>query len=206
MSMKIGVLALQGAFAAHARALEALGHDPVLVRQPRHLEGVEGLVLPGGESTTQLSLLDRLGLWAPLDALVRAGAPTLCTCAGLILAAREVTHPAQRSFGWLDVSVARNAWGRQVDSFEAQADPPLDLPLVFIRAPRITRAGADVEVLAALEGEPVLVRQGHVTGATFHPELTGRLDVHRGVFGVAASHAAPGVAVSALQDAALLRP
>lgn len=179
---RIGVLALQGAFAAHARALEALGHAPVLVRQPRHLEGLAGLVLPGGESTTQLSLLDRLGLWTPLDALVRSGAPVLCTCAGLILAARQVTRAAQRSFGWLDVDVARNAWGRQVESFEARADGT-DLPLVLIRAPRITRVGDGVEVLAMLDGEPVLVRQGSVVGATFHPELTARLDVHQAVFG-----------------------
>lgn len=184
---RVGVLALQGAFAAHARALEALGHTPVLVRQPRHLEGVAGLVLPGGESTTQLTLLERLGLWAPLDALARSGAPVLCTCAGLILAARQVTGPAQRSFGWLDVDVARNAWGRQLDSFEARSDATSlehgDLPLVFIRAPRITRAGEGVAVLATLDGEPVLVREGAVTAATFHPELTDRLDVHRAVFG-----------------------
>lgn len=187
-SARIGVLALQGAFAAHARALEALGHAPVLVRQPRHLEGLEGLVLPGGESTTQLSLLERLELWAPLDRLVRSGAPVLCTCAGLILAARRVTGPAQRSFGWLDADVARNAWGRQLDSFEARADAPRDdLPLVFIRAPRITRAGEGVEVLATYDGEPVLVREGNVTAATFHPELTDRLDVHRAAFGATVS-------------------
>lgn len=183
---RIGVLALQGAFAAHARALEALGHTPALVRQPRHLDGVEGLVLPGGESTTQLSLLERLGLWSPIDALVRAGAPVLCTCAGLILAARRVTGPEQRSFAWLDVDVARNAWGRQLDSFEATADGS-DLPLVFIRAPRITRTGEGIEVLATYDGEPVLVRQGPITAATFHPELTPRLDVHRAAFSCAAT-------------------
>lgn len=179
---RLGVLALQGAFSAHARALAALGHTPVLVRRPGDLDGLEGLVLPGGESTTQLGLLDRLGLWEPLDRLVRGGAPTLCTCAGLILAARAVTAPEQRSFGWLDVDVARNGWGRQVESFEARADAPSDLPLVLIRAPRVTRCGPEVEVLAAFDGEPVLVRQGRVTGASFHPELTSRLDVHRAVF------------------------
>jgi 5'-phosphate synthase pdxT subunit len=181
---KLGVLAVQGAFAAHARALERLGHAPALVRQPRDLEGVEGLVLPGGESTTMLLLLERFGLTAPLERLVRAGAPVLATCAGLILAARGVTQPAQRSFGWLDVDVARNAWGRQLDSFEARADPPNEhLPLVLIRAPRLTRVGPGVEVLATYEGEPVLVRAGAITGATFHPELTASLDVHRAVFG-----------------------
>ncbi len=206
---KVGVLALQGAFAAHARALEALGHAPVLVRQPRHLEGVEGLVLPGGESTTQLGLLERLGLWAPLDALARAGAPVLCTCAGLILAARQVTGPAQRSFGWLDVDVARNAWGRQLDSFEASADASSalpDLPLVLIRAPRITRVGEGVAVLATLHGEPVLVRQGAVTAATFHPELTDRLDVHRAVFGEAGARYEPEVTGAAPGSGAISGP
>lgn len=184
VSRKIGVLALQGAFAAHARALERLGHAPALVRLPGDLDGLEGLVLPGGESTTMLNLLDRFALSEPLDRLVRAGAPVLATCAGLILAARGVTHPAQRSFGWLDVDVARNAWGRQLDSFEATADAPRDdLPLVMIRAPRLTRVGADVEVLATHDEEPVLVRAGAITGATFHPELTDSLDVHAAVFG-----------------------
>lgn len=183
--MKIGVLALQGAFDAHARALARLGHAVKKVRVPADLAGLDGLVLPGGESTVQLKLVDRFGLKGPLDAFVRSGAPVLATCAGLILAAREVTGPAQASFGWLDVSVARNAWGRQVESFEAMEDAG-ELPLVLIRAPRITRVGAEVEVLATYGGEPVLVRQGAVTAATFHPELTDRLDVHRRVFGEAA--------------------
>ena len=220
--MKLGVLALQGAFDAHARALERLGHETRKVRAPGDLEALDGLVLPGGESTVQLKLVERFGLREPLAAFVAAGAPVLATCAGLILAAREVTNPAQQSFGWLDVTVARNAWGRQVESFEAVADdgvPPASgarcraagsgsseasqvnvrgevpsdarasgthlrhLPLVLIRGPRITRAGEGVEVLATLRGEPMLVRQGNVTGATFHPELTDRLDVHRDVFG-----------------------
>lgn len=181
---RIGVLALQGAFAAHAQALERLGHTPALVRLPRDVEGLEGLVLPGGESTTMLNLLERFALSGPIDRLVRSGAPVLATCAGLILAARGVTHPEQRSFGWLDLDVARNAWGRQLDSFEACADAPKDdLPLVLIRAPRITRVGPGVEVLATYGGEPVLVRAGAITGATFHPELTESLDVHRAVFG-----------------------
>ncbi|MCO5165573.1 MAG: pyridoxal 5'-phosphate synthase glutaminase subunit PdxT [Planctomycetes bacterium] len=181
---RVGVLALQGAFAAHARALARLGHDAVLVRRPPDLDGLEGLVLPGGESTTQLRLLDHLGLVPALERLRLGGVPVLATCAGLILLARRVTGPAQPSLGWLDVDVARNAWGRQLESFEAAADPPRDdLPLVLIRAPRVTAVGEDVEVLAAYAGEPVLVRQGAVTGATFHPELTDRLDVHREVFG-----------------------
>lgn len=191
--MRVGVLALQGGYAAHARALQDCGHTPVEVRTPADLATVEGMVLPGGESTTMLKLLDWSGLAEPLDAFVRGGAPVLATCAGLILAARHVTNPPQRSFGWLDVGVARNAWGRQLDSFEAFADRrhgttpydpvPAALPLVFIRAPRITEVADGVEVLATFEGEPVLVRQGAVFGATFHPELTEDRSVHRAVFG-----------------------
>jgi 5'-phosphate synthase pdxT subunit len=179
---RIGVLALQGGFAAHERALADLGHEPVPVRRPSELATVEGIALPGGESSTMLKLLDFSGLAGPLDAFVREGRPVLATCAGLILAARHVTNPAQRSFGWLDVSVSRNAWGRQLDSFEAVADEG-QLPLVFIRAPRIVELGSDVEVLARFRGEPVMVRQGNVTGASFHPELTEDRTVHEAVFG-----------------------
>ncbi len=179
---KIGILALQGGYAAHAAALAELGHQAVDVRTAAGLERVDGLVLPGGESGVQLLLLDRHLLWAPLAAFVRSGRPILCTCAGLILAARRVTHPEQRSLGWLDVQVARNAWGRQVDSFEAFSDDGAH-PMVFIRAPRVTEVGRGVEILATLRGEPVLVRQGRTVGATFHPELTADRTVHKLVFG-----------------------
>lgn len=182
----IGVLALQGAFEAHARALARLGHEVRLVRRPADLVGLAGLVLPGGESTTHLNLIARFGLREPLERLVREGVPVLATCAGAILAARGVRSPAQEGFGWLDVDVVRNGWGRQVDSFEALADAQ-DLPLVFIRAPRIERVGPGVEVLARYRGEPVLVRERNVTAATFHPELTDRLDVHRLAFAGAAT-------------------
>jgi pyridoxal 5'-phosphate synthase pdxT subunit len=174
----IGVLALQGGFEAHVRALREIGHETREVRVPRDLDGLAGLVLPGGESTTMLRLLGELE--GALDAFVRAGHPVLATCAGLILAARTVTDPAQRSFGWIDVAVARNAWGRQVDSFEARDDT--GAPLVFIRAPRITTRGRDVEVLATFEGEPILVRQANLYGATFHPELTADRRLHERVF------------------------
>lgn len=189
---RIGVLALQGGFAAHEKALAELGFTPVEVRRPEQLDTVEGLVLPGGESTTHLRLIERFGLGGPLDAFVAAGKPVLATCAGLILAAKTVTHPAQPSFGWLDVQVARNAWGRQVHSFEGTADPPppggpfesrIPLPLLFIRAPRIEAVGEGVEVLATLDGEPVMVREGAVIGAAFHPELTADRRVHRLAFG-----------------------
>lgn len=179
--MRIGVLALQGDFSAHQRALEALGYDARLARRPADLDLVEGLVLPGGESTTQLRLLASSGLAAPIVRLIRDGAPVLATCAGLILLASTVTDPEQRSLGLLDVTVARNAWGRQLDSFEAVSERQ-GVPLVFIRAPRILAVGPGVEVLDTFGGEPILVRQGNVVGATFHPELTGDETVARLAF------------------------
>jgi pyridoxal 5'-phosphate synthase pdxT subunit len=183
---RIGVLAVQGAFEAHARVLVRLGHEPVLVRAPADLTQLEGLILPGGESTVQLSLLSRLELEQPLLTWIARGLPLLATCAGVILVARNVTQPEQRSFGLVDIGVARNGFGRQLDSFEAQADDS-DLPLVFIRAPRVVELGAAVEVLARHRGEPVLVRQHNITCATFHPELTGDDRVHRQVFGFISS-------------------
>jgi pyridoxal 5'-phosphate synthase pdxT subunit len=188
----LGVLAVQGAFARHAELLAARGHRVRLVREARDLDALEGLVLPGGESTVQLDLIGRNQLEAPLLELVRAGHPVLATCAGLILLAHAVSHPAQRSFDLLDVDVARNAYGRQLDSFEAFSDevlpgmsgaPGSPLPLVFIRAPRFERVGSAVEVLARHRGEPVLVRQRNITAATFHPELTSDPRVHDAVFG-----------------------
>jgi 5'-phosphate synthase pdxT subunit len=180
--VEIGVLALQGGFSAHAGALDRLGHEVRLIRYPDQLRGLEGLVLPGGESSTQLELLRRADLAESLDAMVRSGRPVLATCAGLILAAREVVEPRQQSLGWIDVTVTRNGWGRQLDSFEAESDRSR-LPLIFIRAPRISTLGPEVEVLETLDGEPVLVRQGSFVGATFHPELTDDLTVASIVFG-----------------------
>lgn len=180
--MRVGILALQGGFAAHARAVTALGHASVEVRSARDLSGVQALVLPGGESTVMLDLLGRdPALEHALVELARSGAPVLATCAGLILLAQRVHRseagPEQRSLALLDVEVRRNARGRQVHSSEARDDADR-LALVLIRAPRITHVGACVEVLATLAGEPVLVRQGAIVGATFHPELTTDLAVH----------------------------
>jgi 5'-phosphate synthase pdxT subunit len=160
--VRVGVLALQGGFGAHLRALEKQGHGVVEVRLPEQLAGLDALVLPGGESTTQRMLIERAaGLQPKLEAFVRSGKPVLATCAGLILCAH---------YGWLDVDVQRNAYGRQLDSFEATSDDGAHA-LVFIRAPRITRIGPNVKVLVTLKGEAVAVRAGNVTGATFHPEL-----------------------------------
>ncbi|APR80211.1 Pyridoxine biosynthesis glutamine amidotransferase, glutaminase subunit protein [Minicystis rosea] len=179
---RIGVLAVQGGFAAHARALRDIGHEAVEVRTPEDLETITGLIFPGGESTVHLKLIDRFGLDGPLRAFAAAGNPILATCAGLILAARRVRSPEQPSFGFLDVEVDRNAYGRQRDSFEATDDSGR-YSMVLIRAPRIVAVDPTVRVLATFRGEPVLVRQGQITGATFHPELTDDRTLHREVFG-----------------------
>lgn len=176
---RIGILALQGGFSAHSRALAEIGHTPHEVRYAAELDAVDGLVLPGGESTTQLRLVGRAALEGPLAAFAASGRPILATCAGLILAAQVVHDPDQASFGWLPVTVRRNGWGTQLDSFEDVAD---GIPLVFVRAPRITDPGT-AEVVLRLRGEPILVRQGAIVGATFHPELTADRRVHRLVFG-----------------------
>ena len=181
---RVGVLAVQGAFERHAEVVRSLQHTAVFVRTAADLAALDGLILPGGESTVQLMLIERLGLEPPLRALVEAGKPVLATCAGVILAARSVQNPEQRSFGWTDLTVARNAYGRQLDSFEAESDTEPKLSMVFIRAPRITAHGPAVTVLARHKGEPVLVRERNVTCATFHPELTDDPRVHREVFGV----------------------
>jgi 5'-phosphate synthase pdxT subunit len=167
---RIGILAVQGAFAAHAAMLARLGHAPREVRSPRELDGLDGLVLPGGESTAQLKLIEALGLRAGITALCREK-PVLATCAGMILLAQRVRNPPQDSFGLLDVTVQRNAWGRQVDSFEARSAG--GQPLVFIRAPRLLEVAADVQVLDRYAGEAVAVRQRGIVALTFHPELAG---------------------------------
>jgi len=182
---KIGVLALQGAFRRHADVLDALGASPVEVRTPDDLSGVEALVLPGGESTTMSRLLALSGLFEPVAERLAAGMPAFGTCAGLILLSAEIVdgRPDQRCFGALDVAVRRNAFGPQVESFEADVTvdglPGGDFPAVLIRAPVIERVGPGVEVLASVDGRPVLCRQGVVLAAAFHPELSADLRLHR---------------------------
>ena len=176
----VGVLALQGGHDAHVAALEQAGVAARLCRTPQDFAGLDGLILPGGESGVQLRLIGRHGLEGAMRELAARGVPVLATCAGLILAAREVS-PQQPSFGWLDVAVERNAWGRQVDSFEATDDAGAR-KLVFIRAPRVKTVGKGVEVMATFRGEPVLIRQGAVVGAAYHPELAGAA-LHREIFG-----------------------
>jgi 5'-phosphate synthase pdxT subunit len=170
----IGVLALQGDYEAHARAFSNAGARTVLVRKPEELKGLDGLVLPGGESTTMLKFLEQNGFFDTLGEFI-ANTPCFATCAGCILVACEVLHPKQRSLGALDATVERNAYGRQTDSTILTlptALPGGPLEMVFIRSPRITRIGHDVKVLAQRDGFPVLVRQGHLLVATFHPEMT----------------------------------
>lgn len=177
----IGVLALQGAFEAHTKALESLGVAARLVRTPAELDGLDGLIIPGGESTTFLKFLERGGFLGALESFVK-GTPTFGTCAGAILLAKEVCNPAQASLAVLDITVERNAYGRQIDSaiLTEQTRLPGDpLEMVFIRAPRITRTGPEVETLATRDGFPVLVRQGHLLAATFHPELSHDTRVHQ---------------------------
>jgi 5'-phosphate synthase pdxT subunit len=178
---RIGVLAIQGDYAAHVDALSESGADPVEVRNPEELDGLDGIILPGGESTTILKFLERRCLFDSLKEFA-ARRPVFGTCAGAILLAREVRHPAQRSLGLLDAVVERNAYGRQIDSTiltEPTTLPGGPLEMVFIRAPRITETGPGVEILARREGFPVLIRQGHLLAATFHPELSHDRRVHK---------------------------
>ena len=183
---RIGILALQGDYASHADALVECNALPSLVKTPDELRldgpsSLDGLILPGGESTTMLKFLESRGLFDSLQQFC-SSKPVFGTCAGAILLAREVTHPPQRSLGLLDAVVERNAYGRQIDSSILTAETDLPggpLEMVFIRAPRIVETGPSVQILARREGFPVLVRQGHLMAATFHPELSTDRRVHK---------------------------
>lgn len=178
---RIGVLAIQGDYAAHADALAEAGAEPVEVRNPGELAGLDGLVLPGGESTTMLKFLEKRSLFDALKEFC-AQKPAFGTCAGAILLAREVRNPPQRSLGLLDAVVERNAYGRQIDSSILTDQTELEggpLEMVFIRAPRIVQTGPSVQILARREGSATLVRQGSLMAATFHPELSTDRRVHK---------------------------
>lgn len=186
----VGVLALQGAFAKHVEAFRRLGADPVEVRRPAHLDTVDALVIPGGESSTISMMLDRAELFDPIAARLADGMPAFGTCAGMILLGTDILdgRDDQRSFGAIDVSVRRNGYGRQVDSFDAAVAVPavgdVPFPASFIRAPVVERVGPGVEVLAEVDDRPVLCRSGPVMVAAFHPELpaadgTSDLRIHR---------------------------
>ena len=193
MSRRVGILAVQGAVEKHARALDRLGAQVKHVLRKEDLEGLDALVLPGGESTTISMGLERLGLFEPIQAFAAGGAAVLGTCAGAILLARESRNHPVRTLGLLDAVADRNAYGTQLDSFIAPASPasPADpalgedftdkfegLECVFIRAPALSELGPEVEVLVRVDGRPVLVRQGRIMASTFHPELTDDLRVH----------------------------
>jgi pyridoxal 5'-phosphate synthase pdxT subunit len=178
---RIGVLAIQGDFAAHAQALEEAGAEAIEVRKPAQLQGLDALVLPGGESTTFLNFLERDGFLDDLRSFLETR-PAFGTCAGCILMATSVSHPPQASLAAMDISVERNAYGRQIDSAIQTGETTLPggpLEMVYIRAPRISQVGPGVEVMAQRDGFPVLVRQGDHLAATFHPELSSDRRVHR---------------------------
>lgn len=195
--MRIGVLALQGAFAEHLAVLRQIGVEGVPVRLPSDLEGVSGLIMPGGESTTLRKLIDRWGLRQPITELAASGAPVFGTCAGMILLSRRIVDGDEPVFPLLDVSVKRNAFGRQLDSFEADLQVPVlgDQPVhgIFIRAPVVENVGPEADVLARLDdGRVVAVRQRNVIATAFHPELAGETRFHRLVATMAAEHDDPG--------------
>jgi 5'-phosphate synthase pdxT subunit len=178
----IGIVALQGDVREHARMVESLGHSPREVRLPEDLDGIAGLILPGGESTTIARLADRYGLMAPLRDAIVAGLPTFGTCAGMILLSSGTVEGRQEQLGVLDVVVRRNAFGRQNDSFEVDLEiDGLEEPFhaVFIRAPWVERMAPGVRVLAEVGGHPVLVQNGSVVAGAFHPELTGDPRLHK---------------------------
>jgi 5'-phosphate synthase pdxT subunit len=195
--MRIGVLALQGAFREHLDTLAAIGVDGVRVREPSDLDGVNGLILPGGESTTMRQLIERWGLREPILDLAASGAPIYGTCAGMIVLAREIGGGDAPVLPLLDVTVERNAFGRQLDSFEADIAVPVlgDRPVhaVFIRAPVIERTGPGVDVLARLDdGRVVAVRERNIVATSFHPELAGETRFHRLLAAMASEHDDPG--------------
>ena len=185
--MTIGVLAIQGDFAAHIRAIGDIGAEALEVRAAAELDKIDALIVPGGESTTMMKFIDEENFAQPIIDFARAGHSVFGTCAGAIVLARDVYNPPQASLGLIDIGVERNGYGRQADSFVAKADTTLDggpLEAVFIRAPRITRTGSEVEILARCHDEPVLARQKNILAATFHPELTDDRRAHQLLLGM----------------------
>ena len=188
--MKIGILAVQGDFEAHAAMLEKLGVETVEVRTPAQLDGCDGLILPGGESTTQLQFLEEEGLSGAIQKFAAAGGAVFGTCAGAILLAREVQNPDQDSLKLLDMTILRNGYGRQLASDVVRGPSKLKkepLEMVFIRGPIIVRTGPGVEILAEYAGKPALVQRGNIVAATFHPELTDDTTVHEHFLQIAAA-------------------
>jgi 5'-phosphate synthase pdxT subunit len=182
--LAVGILALQGDVALHVKCLEELGLSPVLVRMPEQLKDLDGLIIPGGESTALLKLAEPIGMLEAIKNFARGGGNIFGTCAGAIILAREVTNPSQASLQLIDITIERNAYGRQLDSSDVTGRSflpggPASLPLTFIRAPRISSVGKKVKVLVEYKGDPVLARQDNILAATFHPELSGSLEVYK---------------------------
>ncbi|PLV56608.1 pyridoxal 5'-phosphate synthase glutaminase subunit PdxT [Thermotoga sp. SG1] len=181
--MKIGVLGVQGDVREHVEALHKLGVETLIVKLPEHLDMVDGLILPGGESTTMIRILKEMNMDEKLVEKINDGLPVFATCAGVILLARRINNYKQEKLGVLDVTVERNAYGRQVESFETFIEIPAigkdPFRAIFIRAPKIVETGQSVEILAYHEGDPVLVKEGKILASTFHPELTDDLRLHR---------------------------
>jgi 5'-phosphate synthase pdxT subunit len=195
--MKIGVLALQGAFREHLDTLREIGVEGVRVREPADLAGLSGLILPGGESTTMRLGIERWGLHDPIMRLASSGVPIFGTCAGMIVLSREIAGGEEPILPLLDIAVERNAFGRQLDSFEAEVSVPVlgDRPVhgVFIRAPIVERTGPDVDVLARLDdGRVIAVRERNILATAFHPELAGETRFHRLMAAMASEHDDPG--------------
>ena len=181
--MNIGILGFQGAVIEHQRHIEKLGYEVVNVRYPEQLEDLDGIILPGGESTTMGKLLVRTGMMEPLRRKIESGLPVWGTCAGMILLAKELENDPHKHLAVMDICVRRNAYGTQIDSFDIMAEIPAvtkqTVPLVFIRAPYVTRVGENVEILCRIDGHIVAAREGNMLVTSFHPELTDDLAFHR---------------------------
>lgn len=182
--LKVGVLTLQGGFDKHIEALTRLGVTPVKIREAEELDHIDGLIIPGGESTTIIRLLKNFGIYDVLKSKIEKGLPVFGTCAGMILLSKGIlSHPEQETLGLMDYKVSRNDYGRQIDSFDTELSVPIlgedPVPAVFIRAPRIQEIGESVQVLSSWEDSPVLVRRDNILAASFHPELTSDLRVHQ---------------------------
>ncbi len=189
--MKIGILALQGDFIEHTDIIDKLGARPVPVRQPEQLEGLDGLIIPGGESTTMLKLMHNYNLFQPIKELAHSGLPVMGTCSGMVLLAKKVFNPDMNTLSLMDIDVRRNAFGRQVDSFETGISVPLlgdkPFPAVFIRAPLIENTGPDVDIMSRLpDSKIVAARQGNILAFSFHPELSNDSRIHRYFLEIAA--------------------
>lgn len=189
--MKIGILGFQGAIVEHERHVAAIGVEPVIVRYREQLPELDGIILPGGESTTMGKLLNRTGMMEPLRDAIAGGLPAWGTCAGMILLAKRLENDPARYLALMDITVRRNAYGRQIDSFSTSVEIPEvgtgQLPLVFIRAPYITETGAGVQVLCRLDGHVVAAREGNLLATSFHPELTDSNAFHRYFAGMCAA-------------------